>query len=97
MKTIVHPSANMGLTLDRTPFHDEYMIKYSYRDNHGETIRLKCDATMMDSKKVGLARYAVIHPHLYNVKFVNKGMCTWGITVRDGLVIKPGEEIFRQF
>jgi hypothetical protein len=100
MKRNVRPSANMCLTLDHTPFDDAYMIKYRYSDDHGDTIRLKCDATKMDfkgRKKAGLARYAVIHPRLYNVKFVKKGTSTWGITVRDGLVIKPGEEIFRRF
>jgi hypothetical protein len=47
--------------------------------------------------KPGLARYAVIHPRFNNVKFVKKGVETWGLRVRDGLVIEPGEEIFRQF
>lgn len=90
----------MFLTLDRTPLEDPYIIKYEYSDDGRDTIRIKCDATKMDFKgnnKAGLARYAVIHPRLYNVKFVKKGTGTWGITVRDGLIINEGEEIFRQF
>ena len=90
----------MCLTLDHGLVDDAYMIKYRYHDEHGNATQIKCDATTIDlngHKRVGLARYAVIHPRLNNVKFVKKGMSTWGIAVRDGLVIEAGDEIFRQF
>ena len=76
------------------------MIKYIYHDEEGNTIRIKCDATKIDVKsrnKPGLARYAIVYPPSNNVKFVKRGKGTWGFRVRDGLVIQPGEEIFRQF
>jgi hypothetical protein len=49
------------------------------------------------SNQPGLGRYAVIDERLCNVKFVMKGVGTWGFRVRDGLEIKKGEEIFRPF
>ena len=39
----------------------------------------------------------VIDERLCNVKFVKKGVGTWGFRVRDGLEIQKGEEIFRPF
>jgi hypothetical protein len=49
------------------------------------------------SNQPGLGRYAVIDERLSNVKFVKKGVGTWGFRVRDGLEIQKGEEIFRPF
>jgi hypothetical protein len=71
-----------------------------YSDEEGNTTRIKCDATKMHFKShnhPGLARYAVIDRRRYNVKWVKNGACTWGIGVRDCLVIEPGQEIFRPF
>jgi hypothetical protein len=45
----------------------------------------------------GLGRYAVVHERHSNVKFVRKGLNTWGFRVRDGLVIQKGQEIIRPF
>ena len=88
---------NVRLTLGLTPVDDPYMIKYIYHDKEGNTIRIKCDATKIGIKsrnKPGLARYAVVHPPSNNVNFVQRGEGTWGIRVRGGLVIEPGEECF---
>jgi len=80
---------------------DQYLIKYMYKDEtSGHLTRIKCDATKMENKghnQPGLARYAVIDRRRCNVKWVKKGVSTWGIRVRDGLVINAGEEIFREF
>jgi hypothetical protein len=95
------------LTVDHKSTDDPYVIKYEFRDQHGEPVRIKCDARFMVSEerkkqlqgcnRPGLGRYAVINERLCNVKFVNKGVGTWGFIVREGLEIKKGEEIFRQF
>jgi len=85
----------MRLTLDNNG--DPYAIKYMYTDEEGN---ITSDATNMHIKshnKPGLARYAVIDERCYNVKWVKKGECTWGIGVRDCLIIKQGEEILRPF
>jgi len=76
------------------------MIKYEFRNQDGNPIRVKCDAREMDrtgSNQPGLGRYAVIDERLCKVKFVKKGVGTWGFRVRDGLEIQKGEEIFRPF
>jgi len=91
---------NVRLTLGRTLVDDPYMIKYIYHDEEGNTIRIKCDATKIDVKsrnKPGLARYAIVYPPSNNVKFIKRGKGTWGFRVRDGLVVEPGQEIFRGF
>jgi hypothetical protein len=80
---------------------DQYLIKYMYKDGtSGHITRIKCDATKMDFKShnhPGLTRYAVIDRRRCNVKWVKKCVSTWGIRVRDCLVIEAGEEIFREF
>jgi hypothetical protein len=95
------PFHNRRLTLDRTDSTDPYLIKYMYRDETtGSTTQIKCDATKMHFKShnhPGLARYAVIDKRRCNVKWVKSGACTWGIRVRDFLVIEAGQEIFRAF
>jgi len=100
MSANVPASIFMRLTLDNTGSNDPYTIKYMYADEEGYITRIKCDATNMHIKghnKLGLARYAVIDERRHNVKWVKKGECTWGIGVRDCLVIKPSEEILRPF
>ena len=101
MKQNVHPFISRRLMLDRTGSTDQYMIKYMYMDEaSGNVTRIKCDATKMHFKShnhPGLARYAVIDRRRCNVKWVKKGVSTWGIRVRDCLVIEAGQEIFREF
>ena len=92
MKRNVRPSTNMCLTLDRALFDDAYMIKYGCGDKQENTIRLMCDAMLMDFKgvsKPGPPRYAVILPRFNNLNFVKKGT--------NSPVIQRGEEIFREF
>ena len=91
---------NVRLTIGLLSTIHIFMIKYIYHDEEGNTIRIKCDATKIDVKsrnKPGLARYAIVYPPSNNVKFIKRGKGTWGFRVRDGLVVEPGQEIFRGF
>ena len=74
------------------------IVYWKYADEHGTVIRIRCDASIMASEtleKPGLARHAAIDKNHANVKFVKHGSKVWGIAVRDGLTIAPGQEIFR--
>jgi hypothetical protein len=96
----VYDSPSAWLTVDRKTFDDPYVIKYEYHDADGNPVRVKCDARAMDRaglNKPGLGRYAFIDERLCNVKFVNKGVGTWGFRVRDGRQVHKGDEIFREF
>jgi hypothetical protein len=98
-------SPQIWLTVDRTPNDDPYVIKYEFQDKHGNPIRIQCDARVMDINKMaregnnrpGLGKYAATNERLCNVKFIAKGVGTWGFKVREGLKIKKGDEIFRPF
>lgn len=77
--------------------NNPYIVNWKYADEHGTVVRIRCDARIMASKtleKPGLARYAAIDKHA-NVKFVKNGSNSWGIAVRDGLTVMPGQQIFR--
>ena len=85
MSMNVCPSISVRLTLDRTGSTDPYIIKYMYIDEASEnTARIKCNAAKMHFKSHNhpvLARYAVVDKCHCNVKWVKKGVCTWGIRV----------------
>ena len=96
----MYSSPPIWLTVDHLQNNDLYVIKYEFQNEDGKPIQVKCDAREMDhrgSNQPRLRRYAVIDERLYNVKFVKKGVRTWGFRVRDGLEIQKGNEIFRQF
>jgi len=96
----MYSSPPIWLIVDRSPNDDSYVIQYEFQNEDGKPIRVKCDAREMDltgSNQSGLGRYAVIDKHFCNVKFIKKGVETWGFRVRDGLQIQKGEEIFRGF
>ena len=79
---------------------DPFMWKVSYtKDLHKEE-KVQADVRRMIPPKrtADLARYAVKGPNSkFNVKVVQKEgtVKTWGIAVREGLVIKKNQEIFR--
>ena len=77
---------------------DPYIVYWKYADEHGTIVRIRCDASIIASEtleKPGLARYAAIDKNHANVKFVKHGPKVWGIAVRDGLTVAPGQELFR--
>ena len=76
------------------------MWKTTYSEDGIKSDRMQADVRDMTAsglKRPGLARYAVEGPpRKCNVRLVKKNDClnTWGIEVREGLVIKKGDEIF---
>ena len=76
------------------------MWKTTHSEDGIKSDRVQADARDMTAgglKRPGLARYAVEGPpRKRNVKLVKQKDClnTWGIEVREGLVIKKGDEIF---
>ena len=89
------------LTIARKGIIDPYVVRYEHFDTMtGGSFEILADASIMDSdtlEKPGLGRYAVINPRRCNTKFVKSGERTWGFAVRDELIIKAGDEIFRRF
>ena len=80
----MYSSSPIWLTVDSSPNDDPYVINYEFQNEDGNPIRIKCDAREMERKgfnQPGLGRYAVIDERLCNVKFVKKGVGTWGFRV----------------
>lgn len=76
---------------------DPFMWNVSYTNDVLEEEKVHADAREMKST-TGLARYALKGPNSKsNVKVIHKEgtVNTWGIVVRERLVIKKGQEIFR--
>jgi hypothetical protein len=82
------------------PDDDPFVWKTTHSEDGINWNRVQADARDMTAgglKRPGLARYAIEGPpRKRNVKLAKQNDClnTWGIEVREGLVIKKGDEIF---
>ena len=82
------------------PNDDLFVWKTTYSEDRIKIERVQADGRNMTAGglyRPGLARYAVQGPLCKrNVRLVKREdrLNTWGIEVREGLVIKKGDEIF---
>lgn len=77
-KNVRFPS--IYLTIVRAGIDNAYIIKYAYKDEHGNTTRVKCDATKMDLKGRNKPGQYSSQSKNENNSDMNKPMCSFTCT-----------------